>query len=102
MSAPHDAQFVGGGLCVDEPRARPSRSQARDYHRAPTALEPTDGDVLAELVAAQARAAAEIDRLGGWDRMHEAEALLEHVFAARVDRRHVLRRLGVEGVPTSI
>jgi ATP-binding cassette subfamily F protein uup len=55
-------------------------SRARDDHRrASDALESAAGDALTDLVAAQARAAAEIDRLGGWDRQHEAEALLDRL-----------------------
>ena len=55
-------------------------SQARDEHlRASAALEHGDGADLDAWIAAQARAQAEIERLGGWERVHEAESLLDRL-----------------------
>ena len=45
------------------------------HEEASAALERGDGDVDA-LVRAQADAATLVDKLGGWDKRHEAEAVL--------------------------
>jgi ATP-binding cassette subfamily F protein uup len=47
-------------------------------------LERGDGE-LAPLLAAQAAAAAEVERLGGWDKRHEAATVLAHVGVERID-----------------
>ena len=59
-------------------------SLAREEHRrASDALEHagqhTNPDALAALVTAQAAAQAEIERLGGWERVHIAESLLDRL-----------------------
>jgi ATP-binding cassette subfamily F protein uup len=53
-------------------------SDARARHLAASAAleRAAAGDDLAALVARQAEAAAELERHGGWERVHEAEALL--------------------------
>ncbi len=55
-------------------------SQARDEHlRASAALEHAAEADLSACITAQARAEAEIERLGGWERVHEAESLLDRL-----------------------
>jgi ATP-binding cassette subfamily F protein uup len=55
---------------------------ARDRHAALTAqLSVADGNgtALTALVAEQLHAAAEVERLGGWERSHEVDRVLEHL-----------------------
>jgi ATP-binding cassette subfamily F protein uup len=70
-------QIVEGGL------AAWSEAKAR-HERASTALSRGHGDVAA-LVAEQEQAAADVERLGGWDMMHEVDAILGHVGVLRPD-----------------
>lgn len=64
-----------------------SEAKAR-YDAASTALSghaehpPRD---LAELLAQQTQASADVERLGGWDMMHKVEAILGHVGVTRPD-----------------
>ena len=58
---------------------------AAERHRAlGAALSAGEGD-LDRLVAEQARAAAELERLGGWEVGHRAEAVLGHLGVTRLD-----------------
>jgi ATP-binding cassette subfamily F protein uup len=57
------------------------RAEAR--HRELSAALATGGAALEALVEEQARAAAELERLGGWELGHRAEALLGHLGIVR-------------------
>ena len=70
-------QVVLGGL------AAWSEAKAR-HERASTALARSHGDMTA-LVAEQEQAAADVERLGGWDMDHEVEAIMGHVGVLRPD-----------------
>lgn len=54
------------------------------YDRTSAALATGEGDLEATL-AEQAEAAADVERLGGWDRTHEVEAILGHLGVSRLD-----------------
>jgi ATP-binding cassette subfamily F protein uup len=70
--------IVEGGLAAwSEARAR--------HERASASLAKGHGD-MAALVEAQEEAAADVERLGGWDMMHEVEAILGHVGVNRPDQ----------------
>jgi ATP-binding cassette subfamily F protein uup len=70
-------QIVEGGLTAwAEAKAR--------HERASTALGRGHGD-LGELVTAQEQAAADVERLGGWDMGHQVEAIMGHVGVLRPD-----------------
>jgi len=56
------------------------------YDQASAALSAGDGD-LESLVVAQARASAEVERLGGWELAHRAESMLGHLGITRPDAR---------------
>jgi ATP-binding cassette subfamily F protein uup len=60
-----------------------SDAKAR-HERASLALAKGHGD-LAALVAEQEQAAADVERLGGWDMMHEVDAIMGHVGVLRPD-----------------
>lgn len=60
-----------------------SEAKAR-HERASAALARGHGE-LAELVAEQEQAAADVERLGGWDMMHEVDAIMGHVGVLRPD-----------------
>ncbi|MCG8421155.1 MAG: ATP-binding cassette domain-containing protein [Proteobacteria bacterium] len=47
----------------------------------------SDNDRLTALLAAQSEVGAEVERLGGWDLRHQAEAMLGHLGIAESDRR---------------
>ena len=60
-------------------------NEAKHRHaEASAALERGDGDADG-LVQVQAEAAAAIEHLGGWDREHEADAVLGHLGITRID-----------------
>jgi len=60
-------------------------SEARDRHeQASKAIAEGQGD-LERLVEEQAAAGADVERLGGWDRMHQVEAILGHIGLGLVD-----------------
>jgi ATP-binding cassette subfamily F protein uup len=61
-----------------------SRAKER-YDSLTGALAETTGDVDA-LIAEQAEAGEALERLGGWERMHEAEAILGHLGLRDLDR----------------
>lgn len=54
------------------------------YDEASAALATGAGDLDA-LLEAQAAAAADVERLGGWDEMHRVESILGHVGVVRLD-----------------
>jgi ATP-binding cassette subfamily F protein uup len=58
----------------------------RRHEDASHALTTAGGDVDVKL-AAQTNAAADVERLGGWDREHEVETVLHHVGIASLDAR---------------
>jgi ABC transport system ATP-binding/permease protein len=58
---------------------------ALDRHAEATAALERDHAELPPLLAAQAAAAAEVERLGGWDKRHEAATVLGHVGVERID-----------------
>lgn len=62
---------------------------ARVRHDAASQALAADGapERLNALLAEQARAAADLERLGGWEVGHQAEALLAHVGISRPDQR---------------
>ena len=71
-------QIVEAGLTTwAEAKAR--------HERASTSLARGHGD-MAALVAEQEQAAADVERLGGWDMMHEVNAILGHVGVLRPDQ----------------
>jgi len=74
-TTPRKAVLAGLGAWADA-RAR--------YEAASEALERGEGDASARL-AEQARALADVERLGGWDRDHEATAMLTHLGVRRPD-----------------
>ena len=57
----------------------------RRYDELTAALADATDDVD-RLITAQARAGEELERLGGWERMHEAEAILSHLGIYDADR----------------
>ncbi|MFO0762289.1 MAG: ABC-F family ATP-binding cassette domain-containing protein [Byssovorax sp.] len=62
-------------------------TEAKERHdRASRALGKGEGD-LGALLDEQAKATAEVERLGGWDRMHEVDSILGHVGVTRLDAR---------------
>ena len=62
-------------------------SEAKQRHdRASQALADATGDLEA-LLAAQSSAAADVERLGGWDRQHRVDAVLGHVGVTRLDAK---------------
>jgi ATP-binding cassette subfamily F protein uup len=70
--------IVEGGLAAwSDARAR--------HERASQALAHGHGD-LGTQVAEQEQAAADVERLGGWDMMHKVEAILGHVGVLRPDQ----------------
>ncbi|MFT3766429.1 MAG: ABC-F family ATP-binding cassette domain-containing protein [Minicystis sp.] len=69
--------IVAGGLAAwTDAKAR--------HERASAALARGHGD-MAALVAEQEQAAADVDRLGGWDMDHQVEAIMGHVGVLRPD-----------------
>jgi len=57
-------------------------------HRELTAaIECSDPSAVDALIVDQARAADEVERLGGWERMHEAEAIIDHLGLGDPERR---------------
>jgi ATP-binding cassette subfamily F protein uup len=62
-----------------------TRAVAR-HEELSAAIEAGTGDMDA-LLAAQGAVAADVERLGGWDLRHEAEAVLGHLGIARPDQR---------------
>jgi len=86
------------GYLAQDPRLPPERTAveavldglpewqaALERHAELTAaLERGQGE-LAPLLAAQAAAASEVERLGGWDKRHEAATVLGHVGVERID-----------------
>ncbi|MCU0689994.1 MAG: ABC-F family ATP-binding cassette domain-containing protein [Polyangiaceae bacterium] len=56
------------------------------YDQSAEQLERARGD-LEQLLAEQTRAAADVERLGGWDVMHRVEAILGHVGIAQLDAK---------------
>ncbi|MAE95603.1 MAG: ABC transporter [Deltaproteobacteria bacterium] len=54
-------------------------SEAHRRHRDATRAIESGGTELERAVAEQARAAEELERLGGWERLHEAEAIVDHL-----------------------
>jgi ATP-binding cassette subfamily F protein uup len=70
--------IVEGGL------AAWSDAKAR-HDRASASLERGQGD-LGALIEEQEQAAADVERLGGWDMMHKVEAILGHVGVLRPDQ----------------
>jgi ABC transport system ATP-binding/permease protein len=62
-----------------------SRAVAR-HHELSAAITAGTGD-LTELLAAQAEVAAEVERLGGWDRSHQASAVLDHLGVLHKEQR---------------
>jgi ATP-binding cassette subfamily F protein uup len=69
--------IIEGGLAAwSDARAR--------HERASAALGKGHGDLEA-LVAEQEQAAADVERLGGWDMMHEVDAVMGHVGVLRPD-----------------
>jgi ATP-binding cassette subfamily F protein uup len=59
-------------------------SEAHDrYERASAML--SEGSSDAALLAEQASAAADVERLGGWQRNHEVQAMLAHLGVTRID-----------------
>ncbi len=62
-------------------------SAARAHHAELTAqLESAPEQRAVELTQLQARAGEEVERLGGWERMHEAEAIVSHLGIRDADR----------------
>ena len=70
------AIVLGGLAAWSEAKAR--------HDDASAALGRGDGDMSA-LLEAQAAAAADVERLGGWDMQHEVDAILGHVGVSRPD-----------------
>jgi ATP-binding cassette subfamily F protein uup len=71
-------QIVEGGLAAwSDARAR--------HERASTALGRGHGDIAA-LVTEQEQAAADVERLGGWELMHQVDAIMGHVGVLRPDQ----------------
>ena len=58
---------------------------AIDRHTEISAKLETDTDELEALLLAQADAAAEVERLGGWEKRHEAATVLGHVGVEQID-----------------
>ncbi len=86
------------GVLRQEPRFEPGRTAVQAvldgrpqwraaiaaHEAASAALERGDGDIDA-LVSQQAEAAAKVEEHGGWDKRHEAEAVLGHVGITNVE-----------------
>jgi ATP-binding cassette subfamily F protein uup len=60
------------------------RQVRAQYEEVSKALEDGTGD-MTKLLAEQARAAASIERLGGWERMHQVDTVLDHLGVTRRD-----------------
>ncbi len=54
-------------------------SEARARHEEATAAIDASPDEVERAISAQAAAAEDIERLGGWDRLHEADAVVGHL-----------------------
>jgi ATP-binding cassette subfamily F protein uup len=63
----------------------PEWQAALQRHTEVTARLERGAEDLEPLLAAQAAAAAEVERLGGWDKRHEAATVLGHVGVERID-----------------
>ncbi len=63
----------------------PEWTAALERHAEVTGLLERGEQALEPLLAAQAAAAAEVERLGGWDKRHEATTVLSHVGVERLD-----------------
>ncbi len=59
----------------------------RHYDELTEALADVRGSDMDDLVQRQAAAAEEVERLGGWERMHEAEAIIDHLGIKDAERR---------------
>ncbi len=71
--------------CVEEALGPWQRAMRAHEDTAARLAEP--GADVDALLAAQAEAAATIERLGGWDMRHRVEAILDHLRVARADQR---------------
>src|SRR5205085_1049491 len=60
-------------------------SEAKTRHDDASKALARGGTNEADLLAAQADAAADVERLGGWDPMHRIEAVLGHLGVERID-----------------
>jgi ATP-binding cassette subfamily F protein uup len=59
----------------------------RQYDEFTAALSDMRGSDMDDLIHRQAAAGEEVERLGGWDRMHEAEAIIGHLGIRNPERR---------------
>ncbi len=59
----------------------------RDYDQLTALLSDEPGRDMDDLIHRQAAAAEQVERLGGWERMHEAEAIVSHLGIRDSERR---------------
>jgi len=89
VAHPRESKIAYLAQAVDLPEGQTARqvvmsgltewSEAKSRHeRLSEAIDGGDGD-LAKLVEQQASAAADVERLGGWDRMHQVDSILGHI-----------------------
>ena len=95
VASPRDSKVAYLAQVVDLPATRTARqvvmsgltewdeARARHEHLS-EAIRRGDGD-LTQLVERQAAAAADVERLGGWNRMHQVDSILGHIGLSQLD-----------------
>lgn len=95
VASPRDSKIAYLAQAVDLPATQTARqvvmsgltewdeARARHEHIS-DAIRRGDGD-LAQLVERQASAAADVERLGGWNRMHQVDSILGHIGLSQLD-----------------
>ena len=95
VASPRDSKVAYLAQAVDLPATRTARqvvmsgltewdeARARHEHLS-EAIRRGDGD-LTQLVERQAAAAADVERLGGWNRMHQVDSILGHIGLSQLD-----------------
>lgn len=95
VAYPRDSKIAYLAQAVDLPATRTARqvvmsgltewdeARARHEHLS-EAIRRGDGD-LTQLVERQAAAAADVERLGGWNRMHQVDSILGHIGLSQLD-----------------
>ena len=95
VASPRDSKVAYLAQAVDLPATQTARqvvmsgltewdeARARHEHFS-EAIRRGDGD-LTQLVEKQAAAAADVERLGGWNRMHQVDSILGHIGLSQLD-----------------
>lgn len=95
VSHPREAQVAYLAQAVDLPEGQTARdvvmsglrewSEAKSRHEGLSEAIAEGRGNLEQLVEQQAAAAADVERLGGWDRMHQVDAILGHIGLRHLD-----------------